>query len=142
RPVNRGEPPWRLARARPLRGRLRRETVRTGSETRLGYLRSQMFACGAPRSIGAILRRWALAQLLAAAGASVVASTYHRNGRTPEMLKHIVAVVALAVLGGGPAWGAKVFTTALVQGDTGDSVNCGVSNAGKKDLLVAVQLLH
>jgi len=58
------------------------------------------------------------------------------------MLKHIIAVVALAVLGGGPAWGAKVFTTALVQGDTGDSVNCGVSNAGKKDLLVAVQLVN
>src|SRR5262249_37145913 len=48
RAVNQGGPPWRLARARPLRGRLRRETVRTGSETRLGYLRSQMFACGAP----------------------------------------------------------------------------------------------
>src|SRR5262249_17878260 len=30
----------------------------------------------------------------------------------------------------------------LVQGDTGDSVNCGVSNAGKKDLLVAGQLVN
>jgi|SRR5262245_6756422 len=58
------------------------------------------------------------------------------------MMKHVLVAVALAVVGSGPAWGAKVFATAMVQGQTGDAISCAVSDAGKKGLVVAVQLVN
>ncbi len=52
------------------------------------------------------------------------------------------SVVVVFLLFGHPAWAGKILVTPLIQGDTGDTINCGVSNAGKKDLHLKIELLN